>query len=99
MLGLTQSMAAELAPFGVRVNAVCPGLLATAMWIDHLSAATGAQSGKAAGREAFEDYVVSHTPLGREQTAADVAEAVLYLARADNVTGTALDVNGGAVMR
>jgi meso-butanediol dehydrogenase/(S,S)-butanediol dehydrogenase/diacetyl reductase len=99
VLGLTQSMAMELAPFGVRVNAICPGLLATAMWMDHLSVATSMQSGKAPGREAFEDYVTRHTPLGREQTAGDVAEAVLYLARADNVTGTALDVNGGAVMR
>jgi meso-butanediol dehydrogenase / (S,S)-butanediol dehydrogenase / diacetyl reductase len=99
VLGLTQSMAMELAPFGVRVNAVCPGLLATAMWIDHLSVATSIESGKSPGREAFEDYVVRHTPLGREQTAADVAEAALYLVRADNVTGTALDVNGGAAMR
>jgi NAD(P)-dependent dehydrogenase (short-subunit alcohol dehydrogenase family) len=67
--------------------------------MDHLSVATGMQSGKAPGREAFEDYVTRHTPLGREQTAADVAEAVLYLVRAENVTGTALDVNGGALMR
>lgn len=99
LIGLTQSMAQEFAPFGVRVNAVCPGLLATAMWLDHLSIATGMESGKAPGRESFEDYVVKHTPLGREQTAADIAEAVLYLVRAENVTGTALDVNGGSVMR
>lgn len=99
VIGLTQSMAAELAPFGVRVNAVCPGLLATAMWMDHLSIATAMESGKTPGRESFEDFVVKHTPLGREQTAADIAEAALYLVRADNVTGTALDVSGGSVMR
>lgn len=99
VVGMTQAMAVELAPLGIRVNAVCPGLLATAMWMDHLSTAAAMVSGKAPGREAFEDYVKGATPLGREQTAEDIAEAVLYLIGADNVTGTSLDVNGGAVMR
>ena len=82
----------------IRVNAICPGFLATAMWMEHLSVAVGMASGKAAGREAFEDYVSQNTPLGREQTAGDIAEAALYLARADNVTGMALNVAGGTEM-
>jgi len=98
VIGLTQAMAQELADLGIRVNAVCPGLLATAMWMDHLSIATGQLSGKAPGREAFEAYVVEHTPLKREQTPADVAEAVLYLTRADNVTGVSINVAGGLDM-
>jgi meso-butanediol dehydrogenase/(S,S)-butanediol dehydrogenase/diacetyl reductase len=98
VIGLTQAMAQELAPAGIRVSAVCPGLLATAMWMDHLSAAAGAQSGKAPGREAFEDFVLKNTPLAREQTPADIAEAVLYLVRAENVTGVALTVSGGLEM-
>jgi meso-butanediol dehydrogenase/(S,S)-butanediol dehydrogenase/diacetyl reductase len=97
VIGLTQSMAHELAP-AIRVNAICPGLLATAMWIDHLSIGVGALGGKAPGREAFESYVAGNTPLGREQTPDDIAEAALYLARADNVTGIALNVAGGTEM-
>jgi meso-butanediol dehydrogenase/(S,S)-butanediol dehydrogenase/diacetyl reductase len=98
VIGLTQSMAHELAGAGIRVNAICPGLLATAMWIDHLSLGVGQATGKKPGREAFEDYVGHNTPLGREQTPADIAEAALYLVRADNVTGVSLNVAGGTEM-
>ncbi len=98
VVGLTQAMAQELARQQIRVSAVCPGLLATAMWLDHLSHGVALVSGKQPGREAFETYVQANTPLGREQTPADVAEAVLYLARADNVTGVALNVAGGTEM-
>jgi meso-butanediol dehydrogenase/(S,S)-butanediol dehydrogenase/diacetyl reductase len=98
VVGLTQSMAQELAPAGIRVNAICPGLLATAMWIDHLSVSVGAMAGKAAGRDAFEDFVEKNTPLKREQMPADIAEAALYLVRADNVTGISLTVAGGTEM-
>ena len=95
VIGLTQALAQELAPANVRVSAICPGLLATAMWMDHLSGVVGAMSGKQPGRDAFDSFVSANTPLGREQTPADIAEAALYLARADNVTGIALTVAGG----
>ncbi len=98
VIGLTQSMALELARTGIRVNAICPGLLATSMWIDHLSIGVGAALGKEPGREAFEAFVEQNTPLRREQTPADIAEAALYLARADNVTGVSLNVAGGTEM-
>jgi meso-butanediol dehydrogenase/(S,S)-butanediol dehydrogenase/diacetyl reductase len=98
VIGLTQVMAQELGGASIRVNAICPGLLATAMWIDHLSVGISGLVGKPAGREAFEEYVRQNTPLGREQTPDDIAEAALYLARADNVTGVALNVAGGTEM-
>jgi NAD(P)-dependent dehydrogenase (short-subunit alcohol dehydrogenase family) len=79
----------ELAPQGVRVNAVCPGILGTHMWHHHL--ASPERGGEAAYRAAIERMV----PLGREQTPEDVAQAVLYLASAPNVTGVALNVAGG----
>jgi meso-butanediol dehydrogenase/(S,S)-butanediol dehydrogenase/diacetyl reductase len=98
VIGLTQAMAQELGGESIRVNAICPGLLATAMWIDHLSIGISGIVGKPAGREAFEEYVRRNTPLAREQTPDDVAEAALYLARAENVTGVSLNVAGGTEM-
>jgi meso-butanediol dehydrogenase/(S,S)-butanediol dehydrogenase/diacetyl reductase len=98
VIGLTQTLAQELGGESIRVNAICPGLLATAMWIDHLSIGISGIVGKPAGREAFEEYVRRNTPLAREQTPDDIAEAALYLARADNVTGVSLNVAGGTEM-
>lgn len=98
VIGLTQSMAQELAPAGIRVNAICPGFLATSMWLDHLSHGVGTLLGKTPGREAFDAFVGQNTPLGREQTPEDIAQAALYLARADNVTGISVTVAGGAEM-
>ena len=89
VVGLTQALAAELGPQDVRVNAVCPGILATHMWTHHLT------SEERGGRAAYEATVAQRIPLGREQTADDIAEAVLYLVRAPNVTGIALNVAGG----
>ncbi len=89
VVGFTQSLAMELAPQGVRVNAVCPGLLPTHMWTHHLTSEE--RGGKAAYAAALESLI----PLGTEQTPEDIAEAVLYLARAEQVTGVALNVAGG----
>jgi meso-butanediol dehydrogenase/(S,S)-butanediol dehydrogenase/diacetyl reductase len=82
VIGLTQSLSGELGPAGVRVNAICPGLLGTAMW-DYL------------GGEAMEQMVATRTPLQREQTPADIGQAAVYLATAPNVSGIALNVAGG----
>ncbi|MBM4382117.1 MAG: SDR family oxidoreductase [Deltaproteobacteria bacterium] len=88
-VGFTQALADEVAPRGVRVNAVCPGILATHMWTHHLT------SEARGGKQAYDTAVKRMIPLGREQTPADIAQAVLYLATAQNVTGVALNVAGG----
>jgi meso-butanediol dehydrogenase/(S,S)-butanediol dehydrogenase/diacetyl reductase len=97
VVGLTQGLAQELGPANIRVNAVCPGLLRTAMWLDVVGPARAASLG-VRPEEAFDEFVRRNTPLGREQTPADIGEAVVYLCRADNVTGVALNVAGGVEM-
>lgn len=97
---LTQSLAAELAEYGIRVNAICPGNVDTSMWHDHLSRSKFIQSRYDAetAEDAFEAVVRETIPLGREQQPEDMAQAALYLARADNVTGISLVVAGGFLM-
>ncbi len=97
VVGLTQSMAYELAPYGIRVNCVCPGYVATSMQEREL-----VWEGKLRGISPGEvkELYIRDTPLGRIETAEDVARAVAFLAGPDSefITGEALSVNGGAFM-
>jgi meso-butanediol dehydrogenase/(S,S)-butanediol dehydrogenase/diacetyl reductase len=97
VVGLTQALAQEFGPANVRVNAICPGLLRTTMWTDGVAPARAASLGVPV-HEAFDTFVRQTTPLGREQTPDDIGEAVVYLCRAENVTGIALNVAGGVEM-
>ena len=97
VVGLTQGLAQELGPANIRVNAVCPGFLRTTMWTDGVAPARAPSLGVPVS-EAFDTTVRQLTPLGREQTPEDIGEAVVYLCRAENVTGVALNVAGGVEM-
>ncbi|MFQ5380829.1 MAG: SDR family NAD(P)-dependent oxidoreductase [Dehalococcoidia bacterium] len=90
VIGLTQSCAQEFARDGIRVNALCPGIVGTAMWLDHLMAGQG--------EEAFEARMKEMIPLARPQTVEDMGQAAVYLASAPNVTGIAHSVAGGFEM-
>lgn len=92
-IGITQSLANELAPDGIRVNAICPGMVGTAMWLEHLLP-TNATDHTQKTRE-FEEMMQERIPLGRPQTSEDMGQAALYLASANNVTGVSLSVSGG----
>ncbi len=86
LLGLTKSLARELAPRGITVNAVSPGYIETAM------TAVLTDDQKLA--------MTAHVPLARAGTDLDIAHAVVFLAsaRAGYITGHTLDVNGGMYM-
>ncbi|MEZ5559098.1 MAG: glucose 1-dehydrogenase [Pseudomonadales bacterium] len=92
-IGITQSLAAELAPSNIRVNAICPGMVGTAMWLEHLMPANTLDA--AEKTRAFEQRMHETIPLGRAQTAQDMGEAAVFLASAPNITGVSLAVAGG----
>jgi NAD(P)-dependent dehydrogenase (short-subunit alcohol dehydrogenase family) len=97
VLGWTQALARELAPSGIRVNAVCPGFVKTSMqsreveWEAKLRGMTPA--------EVLEDYV-RQTPLGRIEEPEDVAGLVVFLCSdaARFMTGQGINVTGGVYM-
>ena len=94
-IGITQALAAELAPDNIRVNAICPGMVGTAMWLEHLL--PGGQGANDPDAD-FAELMQKMIPLGRPQTTQDMGEAAVYLAQASNVTGIALPVAGGFEM-
>ena len=94
VVAFTQALAEELGPANIRVNAICPGFLRTAMWTEVLNKIPGLLG--VSDGDNLTGVSRQNTFLKREQTPADIGEAVVYLARAENVTGVALNVAGGA---
>ena len=97
VIGFTQSLAQEMGPFNVTVNAICPGEVDTAMFRDVLAPAMAAARGITVD-EVWKDWIATRVPLGRPQSAEDMGEAVVFLCRAENITGEAINVTGGSEM-
>jgi 3-oxoacyl-[acyl-carrier protein] reductase len=87
IISMTKSLAVELAPYGIRTNAVAPGWVETDMSREALEGVDG-------------EKILASIPIGRAATAEEVAHAVLFLASplATAINGEVLNVNGGSVL-
>ena len=85
IIGLTRSLAAELAPTGIRVNCVAPGVINTDMV-------------QVLGEETLEMLAKEQIPLGRLGTPEEVARTVAHLAGAEYTTGQVFSVDGGFIL-
>ena len=87
VIGMTQSMAKELGPYGINVNAVCPGPVDTSR-MDSF------------GRDTQWEELASRSAIGRNGTAEEVGNFIAYLCTEDTswITGQSINIDGGTVM-
>jgi meso-butanediol dehydrogenase/(S,S)-butanediol dehydrogenase/diacetyl reductase len=98
VLGITQSLAKEVAKEGITVNAICPGIIDTDMWA-YNDQAWGKLLGTYKPGELMAEWV-RNIPMGRAGTGADVSGLVAFLASEDAayITGQTINVDGGLIM-
>lgn len=97
IIGLTQSLAVEFARSGIRVNAICPGVVFTHLWDEMID--DYARKRNLAPQD-VRPYIESKIPMGRLCTPDEVAQTAVFLASDDSayMTGQALNLSGGSVM-
>lgn len=98
VIGITQSLAKELAVDNITVNAFCPGIIETDMW-GYNDAAWGKLLGNYKPGELMQEWV-QNIPMKRAGKAGDVAGLVAFLASEDAayITGQTINVDGGLIM-
>jgi NAD(P)-dependent dehydrogenase (short-subunit alcohol dehydrogenase family) len=102
-ISVTRTLAVELGPKDVRVNAICPGLLYTRAW-KVLASNIQKSDPKHADKDPYQvflEIVKAQTPLGREQTPEDVGKLTAFLCSDDarNITGQIIALDGGIALR
>lgn len=97
VIGLTQATAGELATYGITVNAVCPGYVRTSMQEREVGWESTLRS---LSQNEVRQLYINDTPMGRLETAEDVAAVIVFLASpaSDFITGEAISINGGSYM-
>jgi NAD(P)-dependent dehydrogenase (short-subunit alcohol dehydrogenase family) len=98
IIGFTQSLAQELAPAGITVNAICPSAAETER-LDHMGLRPDGSFDQKQREERIKQAAAA-TPLGRIARPSDVAEVAAFLAgdAAEYITGQSINVTGGGVM-
>ena len=100
VIGFTQCLAYEMGPYGIQVNAICPGLIET----ERLHGMASGLKPRGTSTEDFQARMVERTsqtnPLGRIGQPEDVANVAAFLASSDGdyMTGQAISISGGATM-
>jgi 3-hydroxybutyrate dehydrogenase len=97
VIGLTQSLALEYARVGIRVNAICPGVVFTGLWDEQIE---DYARKRGLSVDQVRPYLEDKVPMGRLCTVEDVAGTAVFLAsdEAAFITGQAANVTGGLVM-
>lgn len=98
VVGFTNSVAKEVATEGITINALCPGIVGTGMWLgeDGLSRAW-AEEGESE-EESWARHQETLLPQGEAQTVEDMGDLVVFLASSPHITGQAIAVDGGATL-
>ncbi len=92
VVGFTNALAKEVAKDNITVNAICPGIVRTHMWEQLLDAR---QSGNETRDATWQRVALAPIPTGRAQTPEDMGDMAVYLACAPNLTGQAINLDGG----
>jgi len=98
VIGFTQSLAFDLAPYGINVNAICPGTVFTPLWDNVLKEAYAKKLNMDADQ--VRGYYTSKIPLGREVTMDEIGNLVVFLCSDESsyMTGQAINITGGQEM-
>jgi sorbitol-6-phosphate 2-dehydrogenase len=98
VIGFTQSLAMDLAPHGVNVNAICPGTVYTPLWDNVLAEAYARKLDMPVDQ--VRDYYTAKIPLGREVRLEEIGNVVVFLCSdaSSYMTGQAINITGGQEM-
>jgi NAD(P)-dependent dehydrogenase (short-subunit alcohol dehydrogenase family) len=103
VIAFTRTLALELGPKDIRVNAICPGYVWTRAWelLATMMKMAMPEYAELEPRDIFLEQVKRGVPLGREQTPDDMGRLAVFLASDDgrNITGQAISVDGGITLR